>query len=102
MATPLFGRLRDVSTVRGRHRSLVFYSDLSDRNHLVKQCTTKLCRSLMLNPQRRRDEILDIRQSLTICVTNYSGRASELGGIIELVDRRRPSLSRSARPPFSS
>ena len=26
---------------------------------------------------------------------NYSGRASELGAIIDLVDRRRPSLSRS-------
>ena len=31
-----------------------------------------------------------------------SGRASELGGIIDLVDRRLPSLSRSERPPFSS
>ena len=42
------------------------------------------------------------RQSLTICATNYSGRASELGGIIDLVDQRRPSLSRSERPSFSS
>jgi len=42
------------------------------------------------------------RQSLTICAINYSGRASELGGIIDLVDRGRPSLSRSERPPFSS
>ena len=33
---------------------------------------------------------------------NYSGRALELGGIIDLVDRRRPSLSRSERPPFSA
>ena len=33
------------------------------------------------------------RQSLTICAINYSGRASKLGGIIDLVDRRRPSLS---------
>ena len=32
----------------------------------------------------------------------YSGRASELGGIVNLVDRRRSSLSRSERPPFSS
>ena len=30
---------------------------------------------------------------------NYSGRASELGGIVNLVDRRRSSLSRSERPP---
>ena len=30
---------------------------------------------------------------LTICAINYSGRASELGGIIDLVDRRRSSLS---------
>ena len=28
---------------------------------------------------------------------HYSGRASELGGIINLVDRRRNSLSRSER-----
>jgi len=37
--------------------------------------------------------------SVSVSVT--SGRASELAGIIELVDRRRPSLSRSGRPPFS-
>ena len=42
------------------------------------------------------------RQSLTITAINYSGRASELGGTVNLVDRRRPSLSRSDRPPFSS
>jgi len=40
------------------------------------------------------------RQSLTITVINYSGRASELGGIVNLVDWRRSSLSRSERPPF--
>ena len=37
-----------------------------------------------------------------ITVINYSGRASELGGIVNLVDRRRSSLSRSERPPFLS
>jgi len=42
------------------------------------------------------------RQSLTISATNHSGRASELGGIGNLVDRRRSSSSRSERPPFSS
>jgi len=42
------------------------------------------------------------RQSLAICAINYSGRPSRLGGIINLVDRRQPSLSRSERPPFSS
>ena len=31
------------------------------------------------------------RTKLTICAINYSGRASELGGIINLVDRRRSS-----------
>ena len=31
-------------------------------------------------------------------VINYSGRASELGGIVNLVDRRRSSLSGSERP----
>ena len=40
------------------------------------------------------------RQRLTICAINYSGRASQLGGIINLVDRQLPSLSRSERPPF--
>jgi len=48
------------------------------------------------------DKIFLYRQRLTICAINYSGRASELGCIIDLVDRRRPSLSRSERPPFSS
>ena len=43
------------------------------------------------------------RQRLTICAINYSGRASELGDIVNLVDRRRPiSLSRSERLPFLS
>ena len=41
------------------------------------------------------------RQSLTICAINYSGRASELGGTVNLVDRRRSSLSRSVHPAFS-
>ena len=35
------------------------------------------------------------RQSLTISAINCSGRASELGGIVNLVDRRRSSLSRT-------
>jgi len=42
------------------------------------------------------------RQSLTIYAINCSGRASELGGIINLVDRRRSSLSRLEQLPFSS
>jgi len=42
------------------------------------------------------------RQRLTICAINYSGRASELRDVIDLVDRRRSSLSRCERPPFSS
>jgi len=37
-----------------------------------------------------------------VCAINYSGRVSALGRIIDLVDLRRPSLSRSERPPFSS
>ena len=36
-------------------------------------------------------------QSLTISAINHSGRASELGGYINSVDRRRPSLSCSVR-----
>jgi len=35
-------------------------------------------------------------------VINYSGRASELWGIINLIDQRRSGLSRSERPPFLS
>jgi len=41
------------------------------------------------------------RHSLTICAINCSGRASELAGIVNLVDRRLPSLSRCEHPPFS-
>jgi len=39
------------------------------------------------------------RQSFTISAINYSGRASELGCIVNLVDRRPSSLSRSKRLP---
>ena len=35
------------------------------------------------------------RHSLTICAINYSGRASELGGIVNLVDRRQSCLLQS-------
>jgi len=35
-------------------------------------------------------------------VIKYSSAASELGGIVNLVDRRQSSLSCSERPPFSS
>jgi len=38
------------------------------------------------------------RQSLTITVVNCSGRASELGGIVNLVDRRRSSLNSGLIP----
>jgi len=34
-----------------------------------------------------------------ITVINYTGRASELGGTVNLVDRRRSGLSRSERQP---
>jgi len=36
------------------------------------------------------------RQSLAIAAINYSGRASELGGIVNLFDRQRSSLSHPA------
>jgi len=39
-----------------------------------------------------RDGIVLYRPSLTITVTNYSGRALELEGIVHLDDRRRFSL----------
>ena len=42
------------------------------------------------------------RQSLTISKINYSGRASELGGIINSVNQRWSSLSRSERTPLPS
>ena len=42
------------------------------------------------------------RQRLTISDINYSRRASELGGIINFVDRRLPSLSRSGYPKFGT
>ena len=41
-------------------------------------------------------------RQLDDCAIDYSGRASELGLIINLVDWRRPSLSCSERPPFST
>ena len=67
------------------------------RNSAETTCTTSIsCRELT-----RATESC-CRPRLTICATNCSGRASELGGIIDLVDRRRPSLSRCERPPFSN
>jgi len=65
------------------------------KNYLYDKSWTKYQLSLI-------DPKSCCRQCLTICAIKYSGRASELGGIIDLVDRRRPSLSCSERPPFSS
>jgi len=48
-----------------------------------------------------RDEIV-LQTELDDHCDNYGGRASELGGIVNLADRRRSSLLRSERPPFSS
>ena len=42
------------------------------------------------------------RQSLTISAINHSGRASELWGITNIVDRRRSSLSRLKQSPISN
>jgi len=69
------------------------------RNYLYDKSWTKYQLSL-IDPGDK--TVLYSRQRLTICAINYSGRASELGGIIDLVDRRWPSLSCSERPPFSS
>jgi len=41
------------------------------------------------------------RQSLMISAINCSSRASELSCMINIVDQRQSSLSRSERPPFS-
>jgi len=54
---------------------------------------------LLINP---RDGIMMQTERLTITVINYSSRASELGSIVSLADRRRSSLLRSERPPLSS
>ena len=56
--------------------------------------------SAVANWPARRNRALD--RAWRSPMINYSGRASELGGIVNLVDRRRCSLSRSERPPFSS
>jgi len=67
------------------------------RNSAETICTTSIsCRLLTRTTKSC------CRQRLTICAINYSGRASELGGIVDLVDRRRSSLSRSERPHFST
>jgi len=42
------------------------------------------------------------KQSLTITVINYSSQTSELGGIVNTVDRGRSSLSHFEHPPLPS
>jgi len=37
-----------------------------------------------------------------VSVINYRGRASELGGSVNIIDRRRSTFSRCERPPLSS
>jgi len=56
--------------------------------------------SAVANWPARQSRAVD--RALTICAINYSGRASELWGIINSVDRRRCSLSRSGRPPLET
>jgi len=71
------------------------------RNNAETICTTSTEPSISCRYLTRATKSC-CRQRLTICAINYNGRASELGGIIDLVDRRRPSLSRCERPPLSS
>ena len=62
----------------------------------------KLCRITTLNEYQllTRATVSCCRQSLTITFDKL--QRSELGGIVNLVDRRWSSLSRSERPLFSS
>ena len=48
-----------------------------------------------------RDKIVLQTELNDLCSKLYSGRASELGGTVNLVDRRRSSLSRSERRHLS-
>ena len=69
---------------------------------LVSQVTLRSYYKYQLSLINPRNKESCCRQSLMITVINYSGRASELGGIVNLVDQRRSSLSRSQRPSFST
>jgi len=55
------------------------------RSSAETTCTTSPEPSIRCRSLTRATESC-CRQSLTICAINYSGRASELGGIIDLVD----------------
>ena len=59
------------------------------RNSAETTCTTSPKPSISCRLLTRATKSC-CRQLLTICAINYSGRESELGGIIDLVDRRRP------------
>ena len=73
-------------------------------NTVRTSCTGVFCSDKEYNKYRLLARATEscCRQSLTISAINYSGRATELGGIVNSVDRRRSSSSRSERPPFSS
>ena len=87
--------LQEAELVEGpRDASCQLKSCQLPRNSAETTCTTSLTKY-----QLRQNRAVDTRQRMTLCATNCSGRATELGGIIDLVDRRRPSLSRSERPP---
>ena len=86
-----------VESVRKKIRSLAIAEEPRDAS-----CQLKSCQFQRNSAETTCTTKSFCRQSLTICAINYSGRASELRGIINSVDRRRPGLSRSERPPFSS
>jgi len=102
VATLLWRMTRSSAVAEGpRDASCQLKSCQLPRNSAETTCTTSPESSVSCRKLTRATKSC-CRQRLTICAINYSGRASELGGIIDLVDRRQPSVSRSERPPFSS
>jgi len=83
-------------TVSNLYKCTVFHTELVDEH----KCTISRKQvSAAKNWSSRQSHAVD---SLMIFAVNYSGRALEIGGIINLVDPGWPGLLCSEHPPFSS
>ena len=79
-----------------RMNKLRWFNSACGFPRLILHCVITSISAVANKKNARRNRAVDM---LMITVINYSDRASELGGIVNLFDRQRSSLSRSGHPP---